>query len=356
MSEAETSAAPQTVLVRAPNWLGDCVMALPALKRLREAFPSATILVACRKHLADCFSASPDVDEVVLCPASGGLKTLLALWREGGALRHRHIDAGILLTNSFSSGLWLWRTGARRRIGFARDGRGMFLTEGVTPTPELLAAHQADYYLHLGGVLGAKTFRDDPQLTVPQAGLREAEAARLAAGVAGDYVVMAPTSAFGPVKDWLPERYAAVAKHIHQAHGWTVLLTGTPRDADVCEMMAKIAGGGVISMAGKTGMAGFLGLVAGSCGFVGGDSGGAHVAAALGKPTVAIFGITEPSRTRALGKAVVNVGRGGMTTPDLHDPAVRTAAREALEAITADEVTAAFNQALMLSATSGIAR
>ncbi len=342
----DTQPTPKTILVRAPNWLGDCVMALPVFRRLRETFPTASILAACRPHLADCFSASPDVDEVITCPPSGGLKTLLALWNEGCALKSRNIDAGILLTNSFSSGLWLWRTGAKQRIGFSRDGRGLFLTTSVAPTKEILAAHQADYYLYLLTKLGASTMLDNPVLVVPEKGRKEA--AQVLAGLdlkpGTKTIAMAPVSAYGPVKDWLPERYGEVAKRLYETAGWVSLVTGLAKDKDRCQQICDVAGKGARNLAGATGMSGFLGLMDAADAFIGGDSGGSHVAAALQKPTVAIFGITEPSRTHALGKFVKNVGRGGMVTPDLKDPAVQQQAREALAAISASDVVAAFTE------------
>jgi len=346
-AHAVSQTTPKTILVRAPNWLGDCVMALPVFRRLREAFPSATIIAACRAHLADCFSASPDIDEVVLCPSSGGVKTLLNLWQAGGALRGRNIDAGILLTNSFSSGLWLWRTGAKARIGFSRDGRGMFLTHRVFPTREILAAHQADYYLRLLSELNAPTTLDDPVLVVPESGRAEAASVTKGLGLpAGTKLIaMAPVSAYGPVKDWLPERYGEVAKRLYETGGWVTLVTGIAKDRERCEAICAVAGNGARNVAGMTGMSGFLGLMDAADAFVGGDSGGSHVAAALGKPTVAIFGITEPSRTHALGRFVKNVGRGGMVTPDLKDPLVRQQAQEALASVSVDDVCAAFGEA-----------
>ncbi len=336
MSGAD-SRPPVSMLVRAPNWLGDCVMALPTFAALREALPRTRIVAAVRAHLRACYDACADIDEVaVVPPAARGAGGLVSLWRAGAALRSRRFDAGLLLTNSFSSALWLWRTGTRRRIGYARDGRRLLLTEPVAARPALLAAHQADYYLHLAARFGADPRPRQPRLVLAETDREEARQALRARNVGAAYLLIAPFSAYGEVKDWPAERYAAVAERAVREWDLDVVVAGTPAQRE--------AGGTICvhprihNLAGATGLGGFCGLIDTARLFLGGDSGGAHVAAALDKPTVVVFGITEPSRTRALGRRVVNVGRGGAVTPNLNDPAVRKAAREALAAVSPDEV------------------
>jgi len=341
----------RSLLVRAPNWLGDCVMCLPALEELHAGLPGTRLTVACREALGACFAAHPAVAEVMACPPAGRVFGPL---QSGWALRGRGFEAGLLFTNSFSSALWLWCSGTRRRIGYARDGRSLFLTEGVRVTPALSAAHMSDYYGQLAARLGADPgpgvpppgAREEtviPHLTVPAHGREQAAAlrARLADVPAeAGYAVLAPVSAYGAVKDWPAARYAEAAGRLARDRGLAVFVSGTAAQADACCAIAAQAGEGVRSVAGEVELAGFLGLLEGCTLFLGGDSGGAHVAAALGRPTVVIFGITEPSRTRPLGMRVRLVGAGGVHTPDLNDPAVQAQAREALSGIGVDDVLA----------------
>lgn len=333
--------SPSSILVRVPNWLGDCVMALPVFAALREAHPIAHRIAACRSHLCACFTASPDVDEVVPAPPRRDWRSLLALGEEEKRLRERHIEIGLLLTNSFATALWMWRIGISRRIGYARDGRSVFLTDPIPPTPTLLVAHQSDYYLHLTTYLGADPRSRMPQLFVPEEGRRSAQKVLEERNIQGDYAVLAPVSAYGEVKDWPPRRYAEVAQAL--AKEMPVVLTGMTAHWEICEAIRGTSRN-ILNLAGAVDLAGFFGLVEGAKIFLGGDSGGAHVAAALGIPTVVIFGITEPSRTRPLGPRVRLVGRGGMATPNLKDPTVRQAARMALESISVAEVLTALHE------------
>lgn len=324
------------ILVRTPNWLGDCVMSLPVFSEIRRAFPSAHVIAACREHLADCFRASPDINDVFIVPDSSA--GITDIYKSAKTLRESNINVGILLTNSFGTALWLRLGGVKKRIGFARDLRGLLLNCAFRPTPEILAAHQTEYYLYLLKGIGIDATLSNPRLHATATGDEEADGVLRNFGLErGEYVTIAPFSAYGEVKDWPAQNYAQVAQELAIHTGKAVLILGTKKQYDRC---AAIAGDNpqVLNAAGLTGLAGFISLIGGSRLFVGGDSGGAHVAAALGVPTVSIFGITEPSRTRALGDKVEVVGEGGMVTPDLKNPAVAAQARAALARITPEHI------------------
>ncbi|MCX7933793.1 MAG: lipopolysaccharide heptosyltransferase II [Planctomycetota bacterium] len=332
----------RSLVVRAPNWLGDCIMSLPCLEALRAALPEAHLLIACREHLRACYEAHPAVNGIIPAPASG-LARAPAFWRTAMALRGQRIETGLLLTNSFSSALWLWLGGVKDRIGFARDGRRAFLTRAVPLTPNILAAHQSEYYLHLAAQLGASPAPRPPRLFVPDAGREEAKRLLCRVEAKQPYAVIAPASAYGEVKDWPAEHFAWVVEHLLVEKNWDVLLVGSAGQQQVCERIAAQAqadaangrrpAGRAHALAGATSLGGFFGLLEQAALFLGNDSGGAHAAAALGVPTVVIFGITEPGRTRPLGARVAIIGEGGYVTPDLRSPRVRRAAAEALRKI-----------------------
>lgn len=334
------TALPRTCLLRAPNWLGDCIMALPVLDRLQEAYPGASLVVAVRPHLRACFEAHPAVSEIVDAPARG----IRVIWESAAALRGKGIDTGILLPNSLGTAFWLWHTGIPMRIGYTRDARRIFLTHPVRATPALHAAHQSLYYLHLLTVLGIPAPLSHPTLHVSPGGKAQAEEVCAAIGVKPPYTVTAPMSAYGAVKDWPAEAYAEACAVIARTTGRAVLVTGTAAQRETCAGIARADG--VYNVAGMTDLAGLFGLMEGADRFFGGDSGGAHAAAALGKPTVSVFGITEPSRTCALGRYAVSVGRGGEMTPDLRNPEVQARARAALASIPVEEVLAALDRAV----------
>jgi len=351
----------ENIIVRVPNWLGDAVMALPVLAALRKKFPAGRITVAARAHIAEVFNYSPDVDEVVLVPRKAA-----ALAQHAWSLRQRKFTHGILLTNSFATAAWLWLTGTRERIGYARDGRSFLLTERVMATPAILAAHQAEYYFALLEYFGIKISEMDlPRLALSASAEQEAEKFLETAG-RGKYAVIAPCSAFGAVKDWAAERYGEVAQRLTGECGLKVFFTGTPAQR---ELIAKILvkngseaaddnpenrpaensfSSRIVNAAGAVSLGGLFALIRRAEVFIGGDSGAAHAAAALGTPACVIFGITEPHRTRPLGdKTKIRIlGEGGMETPDLRSPAVAAMARRALNAISVDQVTTAAQEIL----------
>lgn len=324
------------IVVRTPNWLGDCIMALPVFRELKCKYPDAEIVAACRKSVADCFVASKYIDRVLLTPDKGGkIRDFISSALE---LKKERFDIGVLTTNSFGTALWLLLGGVKRRIGFARDGRKFMLTDSFEPNTKILLAHQGEYYLYVLRALGIEANMGFPELHISSEGRMQAERVLAEIGMSGKkYCVIAPLSAFGGVKDWGNDKYAEVAKMVVQTLGMEVIITGTPAQYEITQKISEIAQG-VYNIAGKVSLAGFMGILEKASLYIGGDSGGAHTAAALGIPTITIFGITEPSRTKAIGKKVAVVGEGGMCTPNLRDPEVMKAARKALEAITPEMI------------------
>ncbi len=324
------------IVVRTPNWLGDCIMALPVFRELRKKFPEAEIVAACRKNVADCYNASSYVDRVILAP--GKKVKLSEYFNSIKKLRAEKFDIGVLTTNSFGTALWFFLGRVKRRLGFARDARKMLLTDAFIPTTKILTAHQSDYYLYVLNALEIEAQAGLPKLEVSASAKQEAEKVLEELGLKDEeYAVIAPLSAYGSVKDWGNDKYAAVAARITEEFGIKVFITGTAAQAGITETISDVADG-VYNLAGKVSLAGFMAVLKGAALYVGGDSGGAHTAAALDVPTVTIFGITEPSRTKALGRYVAIVGEGGMCTPDLKNPEVRKAARKALDAITPEMI------------------
>ncbi len=324
------------IVVRTPNWLGDCIMALPVFRELRVKFPDAEIVAACRKNVADCFIASKNINRVILAP---GKKVKITEYFESiKKLRAEKFDIGILTTNSFGTALWFALGGVKRRIGFAKDGRKFLLTDSFIPKARILAAHQGEYYLHVLQALDIEAEIGFPELEVPESGKSEAQDALVELGLQDKkYAVIAPLSAYGGVKDWGNDKYSEVANRVVDELDIDVLITGTNSQVKAIQGISEVSDR-VYNMAGKVSLAGFMAILERATLYIGGDSGGAHTAAALGVPTVTIFGITEPSRTKAIGKSVAIVGEGGMCTPNLKNSQVRRKARKALDAITPDKI------------------
>ena len=121
----------RTIALFLPNWVGDVVMATPAIRAVREHFPAARLLAVCKPYVAATLDGAPWFDDVILFDKSGPLAQ-----REAGVirrLRHEHVDAAILFPNSFRTAAVAALGRSRRRIGFDRYGRGLLLTDALKP-------------------------------------------------------------------------------------------------------------------------------------------------------------------------------------------------------------------------------
>ncbi len=306
------------ILIRAPNWVGDVIMSWPAVEAIARAFPQATLSVLARRGVADLYRELPMIGEVLVADAiasigPGGLprtnklvRGLRGLGRLSACIRSHEFDAAILLPNSFHAALEAWLARIPARIGYARDGRSLLLTEAVSlPAKRQIPPHESYYYLELvrrAGLLDELPDIDEVRLPFGVAGLERASQ-RLAAAGLGDgglRIAFAPGASYGSAKCWPVERYAALADGLIDAFRADVLLFGTLADRPVTEAIARAMKHRAVNFAGETSLSEFAALLRCCDLFVGNDSGAMHVAAAVGLAVVAIFGSTEPAGTGPL--------------------------------------------------------
>lgn len=306
-------AEPRKILVRVPNWVGDAVLSLPALRCLREKFPAAELVVLARPTVADLYRSQPEVDRVLEFDHRGrhrGLRGLVRLSRELRALR---FDLSVLFQNAFQAALLAFLAGIPRRVGYARDVRGPLLTQAIrVPRHGEIPPHETNYYLELlrrAGWLNALLQVERIPLT-PAPALVERMRNRLrelglepGASPGRLRVVLAPGASYGSAKCWLPERYAALADRLVEAHNAAVLLCGTPAEASLGEAIAARMRTQPIDLVGKTTLEEFLALLPSADLFIGNDSGAMHLAAGVGLPQVAIFGPTDEQGTGPVNPA-----------------------------------------------------
>jgi heptosyltransferase-2 len=293
------------LIIRAPNWLGDAIMALPALEAVRRASADRTIVLAARAAIAPLFEedtpARPD-EILVVDPA-----------RERAQLRDARADAILLMPNSFGSAWDASRAGIAERWGFRAGGRGWMLTRGVARPRGRL--HQIDYYLALVRGLGIDAPATTPRLAARQQTLEQADALlrQQGAPAGAPLVGFAPGAAYGHAKRWPPDRVAAVAAAL-AARGAVPVLLGAAADRETARAIesALPAGTRVVDLVGRTSLRQLVGVIARSAAFVSNDSGAMHVAAALGVPLTAIFGptderVTAPALRQGQGRADIIV-------------------------------------------------
>jgi heptosyltransferase-2 len=270
----------ERVVVMAPNWLGDAVMALPAIGAVRQHHPGATLIVAARASTAALFRMVPGVDELVTLGDMGP-----GPMSEARALATARAGLAILLPHSFRSAFVARRAGIPERWGASADLRRFLLTRAVARPGGL--RHQVDYYNCIVSDLG-----------MPAAGVpARASALHAQRGAAGDAPVvgMAPGAAYGRAKQWPPGRFGRLAELLHERLGVVSVLVGSRADRSVLREMT--AGPHLVDLIGETDLAALAGVMTRCRAFVSNDSGAMHLAAAAGVSVTAVFGATDERAT-----------------------------------------------------------
>ena len=322
--------APQRILVRGVNWLGDAVMTTPALQRLREAAPSARITLLTHAKLAPLWQRHPAIDDVI---TFSDRDNILALARK---LRAEHFDTALVLPSSPRSALEVFLAGIPRRIGLAGSLRRWLINEPVAPPPDLRRMrkrspaeirqlthsatggnpraeetiyrpqdHQIHHYLHLAAALGASTEPVAPRLEVSDA---EVAAVRQRFGfssASGTPIFgLNPGAEYGPAKRWLRESFIAAAIEIQRRTGCRWWIFGGSADesvaGEIARAIAEARSGpaeSVRSLAGQTNLRELCAALK-ACRFVlTNDTGPMHIAAAVGTRVIVPFGSTSAALT-----------------------------------------------------------
>jgi heptosyltransferase-2 len=261
------------ILILAPNWLGDAIMALPAIRDVRRHFAGQHLSLAARPSIAAVFRAVPDVDRIITLEKDN----------EHAQLRG---DIGILFPNSFRSAWMLKRAGVKERWGYSTDFRRLLLTRAVRKPRGRVS--YPEYYSHLVRQLGVDTGPLTAQLSVPDATRAAAlEFLRQRGWQPGQLLVgIAPGAAFGHAKRWLPTRFAELAALLTEA-GATSVIVGRSEDREAAR---DITG---IDVIGQTDLMMLMGILSHCNVVVANDSGALHLAGALGVPVVGIWGPTH---------------------------------------------------------------
>jgi heptosyltransferase-2 len=287
------------ILVRATNWLGDAVLSLPAIRALRAAHPQAEMVVLARPWVAALYEGERSIDRVILLRAASGAREWRAKWRLGAQLRRERFDLAVLLPNSFESAAILRLSSARRRVGYARDGRSLLLTDAIdVPRPGEIPPHERYYYPEL--LRRAGLIDQLPQVEeILFDGLAESQsrgqALFAARGIALPAIGVNPGAAFGTAKRWLPERFAEAARQLAASHSASVAVFGAEAERELCAQVAAAAGGH--NLAGATTLREFIDMTAACSLCLTNDSGAMHVCAAAGVPSVTVFGPTDEAGT-----------------------------------------------------------
>jgi lipopolysaccharide heptosyltransferase II len=278
------------------------------MKAVRSHFPNAEITLLVRPWVSGLFTSAPFVDCVWSEPKPAGLSD----WtRIAGAIRTRGFDLALLLPNSFESALMMYLARVPQRIGYATDGRTWMLTNGMKPSRE--HRHQVHYYLDLVKMLSGGTSQPSIEISATEAERANARQLLQTEGLpaGAPFLVLNPGAAYGSAKRWYPDRFARAADTVAQEFGFHVVLIGSEAERAIAQEIAAQSKSKTVVLSGKTSLETLIGILAESSVMITNDSGPMHIAAALGIPTVAVFGSTDDivtgpcgARTRIVKQAV----------------------------------------------------
>lgn len=282
------------ILIRATNWVGDAIMALPALRTVRARFPDAEITILAKSYIAAIYEHQNVCDKLLRWESNGNLIA---------ELRAHKFDTAFLLQNAFQAAWMAWRAAIPDRIGYARDGRSILLTTAVrVPKAGEIPPHEQYYYLELlrrAGWAEGLAGEEHITLAVPEENRRRAAEFLSAAGARSGKlrIAVGAGASYGSAKCWPPDCFAELSNRLRAASDADVILFGTAAEAPVSAAIAAGMRHAPIDLTGKTVIADLPALLSHCHVFVGNDSGALHVAAAVGLPVVAVFGPTDPFGT-----------------------------------------------------------
>jgi len=299
--------AKKKILVRVPNWIGDAVMCLPALEALGALYPSSDISVLAKAKVVPVFEGNPSVSDIIVYDKTrhGGL---LGQLRLSGEIRKKRFDLAVLFQNAFGAAVISFLGAANERVGYATDCRSGLLTRAIPVTGEIKKRHEVFYYLNIIKELGGKM----PAKPAPRIHLSSRER-----GLANRFLEesglgkgplfgAAPGASFGPAKRWPSAGFAEVLKGLVDEYGGDALVFGGPEDSEACKgVLAAMPS--AVDLSGKLGLREAIALMERCNAFISNDSGPMHISAALGVPTIAVFGSTNDSLTGPVGERAVVV-------------------------------------------------
>lgn len=311
---------PAKVLIRAPNWVGDAVMALPALRELRRIFAGSQLTLAGRSWVLGLFEDEQLADRLIPLPDSSGRFGHAADFiKEVRRFRGEQFDCVVLLTNSFRTALAARAGGARNITGYATDARRLLLNRKIPFEHEYKTLHQVRYYLNIAAhierwVAGGTTVdfeHCEPRLHASKFQKQNAQLIleRYGISFASDQrpiLAINPGATNSSAKRWLAERFAETADRLNEHDGFQTVIVGSTGDKQVAEEVARLMHTNSALIAGETSIAELKGVLACAKLAISNDTGTSHVSASLGVPTIVVFGPTEHLSTRPLSpKALV---------------------------------------------------
>lgn len=317
---------PKKILVRAPNWVGDVVMATPAFRCIRENFKDAKITVLIKKNLSGIINGTPWFDEVIeFVPVKrknlkgpskhsdkvfyGNIKDYLCLVHK---LRKEEFDLGFLFPNSFSSAFTLWLSGVKKRIGYKRDARSLLLTDGLDRLKEdgkFKPTYMADFHLKMCEYLGCKVKSRELELFITDDCEKAAnELFDKYQLNEGPFILINPGASFGTSKYWTAEGFARTSDMLKEIYDCNIVLTCGPGEERLVDEIDGLSKNKLINLSREQISLDVYKVFVKRCKLlITLDSGPRHFAVALKGPVIVLMGPNDPRYTASkyeIGKVI----------------------------------------------------
>ena len=293
------------IIIRSPNWVGDVVMATPAFRCIRENFSGAKITIAAKSYVQKLIEGTPWFDEVLILDSvrqhSKGVH-FVSLIRQ---LRSERYDLGFLFPNSFSSALLFWLGGVRRRVGYKRDARSWFLTDGINRFYEngrFRPTYMGDYCLRLCTEMGCEVHSKELELFINEESNRRVDELFKDCNLNNDLplILLNPGAAYGFSKCWTAEGFARTADLINQQLDCNIAIVCAPHEIPLARDIEQAAKSRLINLANRIKSLDVLKVLIKRCALlITVDSGPRHIAVAFKRPVVTLMGPNDPRYTES---------------------------------------------------------
>jgi heptosyltransferase-2 len=322
------------IAVRSPNWIGDCIMALPAVRALKKNLPDCNIYMVCKQYLCDIYKNIPEITQIVTIPDATDFKSLRRAARE---LKPLGFHRGILLTNSFGSALLFRMAGIKSLTGYVKDLRGLLLSRKLKFPGKADKKHHVYFYLDLvrafvesiaGQSFAAEEWESaggySNELKIDEA---ERRAVSMKLGTMGigpgrPWLGISPSAAYGTAKEWLPERFSQLVQRIKkELPDLELLFFGSAKEREKIDGIMQSLGNGynlARNLAGQLSLREALAAISLCRAFISNDSGLMHVVSSFKLPLIALFGPTRPDKTAPLNTNSVVIHYPQACAPCLH--------------------------------------
>jgi len=306
------------LFLRSPNWIGDCVMSLPAIRALSDLSPDIEMVLISKPHLRAVYKNIPGIVETVTLPTGRGIMGKFRFFR---GLKRLNIREGLLFPNSFVSAFTMKLAGVKNLTGYSKDLRGWMLTRKKKFPGKNI--HQIRSYMELAGLFLGKEIQEDysNRLVFTGKELDEARRSLKERGVKpGEKLVgISPSAAYGPAKEWPEESFV---EFIHRVSTMKkppkFAVFGSGDDEEKIGRMSRMSSVPLIPVAGSYSLREAIAVISLCDVFVGNDSGLLHVADGAGVPSVGIFGPTSPGTTSPPSASTETVYKNADCSPCAH--------------------------------------